>query len=231
LTTEIDEIVERWTKIDSLPAALTRIAAKKEPQSSFVRWPVIGSGAAALLSVGLLIGAWYWLGERDKTPAADQAFSTINTAVKSPAAPEPPPVAVQAQVAPQGTSVPLNTPAPAKPELMPTVVASATPTLAQPPQPKPEPEPRPVVEQAPAAAPAPVVEQAPVAASSPSPQPVAEPRYVTVAGGQTLLKIAHANHVSAHDIAIANHLERPYELMIGDKLLIPDPATSKSPGA
>jgi hypothetical protein len=50
-----------------------------------------------------------------------------------------------------------------------------------------------------------------------------EPRYITVSEGQSLIRIAHANHVSAKAIAAANHLEPPYRLKIGSQLLMPDP--------
>ena len=50
-----------------------------------------------------------------------------------------------------------------------------------------------------------------------------EPRYITVSEGQSLIRIAHANHVSAKAIAVANHLEPPYRLKIGSQLLMPDP--------
>jgi LysM repeat protein len=68
---------------------------------------------------------------------------------------------------------------------------------------------------------------APEAAQSPvsTPNPP-EPRYITVADGQTLIRIAHANHLSARAIAAANHLERPYRLRAGSRLLVPDPDPS-----
>jgi hypothetical protein len=55
------------------------------------------------------------------------------------------------------------------------------------------------------------------------PTPGHEPRYITVSEGQSLIRIARANHVSAKVIAAANHLEPPYRLKIGSQLLMPDP--------
>jgi hypothetical protein len=68
---------------------------------------------------------------------------------------------------------------------------------------------------------APGVAQSP--ASTPSLQ---EPRYIIIAEGQTLIRIAHANHRSARAIAVANHLEPPYRLKAGSRLLVPDPDPS-----
>jgi LysM domain len=65
---------------------------------------------------------------------------------------------------------------------------------------------------------APEAAQSPV--SAPNPQ---EPRYITIAEGQTLIRIAHANRLSARAIAAANHLEPPYRLRAGSRLLVPDP--------
>jgi LysM repeat protein len=58
--------------------------------------------------------------------------------------------------------------------------------------------------------------------SNKPPQPGPRSRYVTVAEGQSLIRIAHANHVSAKAIAAANHLEPPYRLKVGSQLLIPE---------
>jgi LysM repeat protein len=71
-----------------------------------------------------------------------------------------------------------------------------------------------------------IAEQSPVSASVQPPQPALEhePRYITVAEGQSLLRIARANHLSAKAIAAANHLEPPYLLTAGSQLLIPDPS-------
>ncbi len=57
----------------------------------------------------------------------------------------------------------------------------------------------------------------------PMPGELAQPTLVTVAEGQSLIRIAHANHVPAKAIAEANHLERPYRLKVGSQLLIPEP--------
>ena len=58
-----------------------------------------------------------------------------------------------------------------------------------------------------------------------------EPRYVTIEEGQTLIRIAHANHVLASAIAAANQLEPPYPLKAGSRLLIPDPNPPADRGA
>lgn len=51
-----------------------------------------------------------------------------------------------------------------------------------------------------------------------------EPRYITVAEGQSLSRIARTTHLPARLIAAINHLEPPYRLQAGAQLLIPDPA-------
>jgi LysM repeat protein len=71
---------------------------------------------------------------------------------------------------------------------------------------------------APEEATAPIAAQAPVSAPSQR-----EPRYITIAEGQSLLRIARASHLSARAIAAANHLEPPYRLKAGSRLLVPDP--------
>jgi LysM repeat protein len=65
---------------------------------------------------------------------------------------------------------------------------------------------------------APIGAQSPVSAPTPP-----EPRYIIIAEGQSLSRIARANHLSARVIAAANHLEPPYPLKAGTRLLIPDP--------
>lgn len=64
----------------------------------------------------------------------------------------------------------------------------------------------------------------PTPAAPPQSEAEHQPRYITVSQGQTLIRIAHANHVSAKAIAAANGLERPYRLMVGSQLLMPDPS-------
>jgi LysM repeat protein len=51
-----------------------------------------------------------------------------------------------------------------------------------------------------------------------------EPRYITIAEGQSLSRIARATHLPARTIAAVNHLEPPYRLKAGVQLLIPDPS-------
>jgi LysM repeat protein len=74
-------------------------------------------------------------------------------------------------------------------------------------------------------APAPAAPQSRASAPNEPPQPADDhaPRYITVEEGQTLIRIAHANHVSAAEIAATNHLEPPFQLKPGLRLLIPDP--------
>ena len=71
-----------------------------------------------------------------------------------------------------------------------------------------------------------------VAAAEPPPAPAPSqpphlavkhaPHYVTIERGQSLIRIARANHVPAAAIAVANHLEPPYPIQAGSRLLIPD---------
>jgi LysM repeat protein len=67
-------------------------------------------------------------------------------------------------------------------------------------------------------------EPPPAPALSLPPHPAAEhpPHYITIERGQSLIRIARANHVSAAAIAVANHLEPPYPIQAGSRLLIPD---------
>ena len=205
MNTEVDEIIERWTKIDNLPTALKRIGAPAEPEPTPVRWGLIWSGGAALAGVVLLAGA-IWLHERSKEPTKDLILSSAST----PAKPPSPAVEPAAVTAPPG-QVSLPSPLPRQLPAEPSATSPLASSPRQSPQPLSQPDPRPVAEQLPTPTPTNTV---------PS---VAEPLSVTVLPGQTLITIAHANHVSAHALAVANHLQRPYELMIGDRLLIPDP--------
>ena len=53
-----------------------------------------------------------------------------------------------------------------------------------------------------------------------------EPQYITVSEGQSLNRIARANHLTVTVIAAANHLESPYQLKVGSRLLIPGASSS-----
>jgi LysM repeat protein len=46
------------------------------------------------------------------------------------------------------------------------------------------------------------------------------PRYVIIQEGQSLSRIARANHLSVQALAAANHLEPPYRLKAGARLLV-----------
>ena len=71
-----------------------------------------------------------------------------------------------------------------------------------------------------------VLKAAQSAVSTTSPQ---ERRYITITEGQTLIRIAHTNHLSARTIAVANHLEPPYRLKAGTRLLLPEPDRPDDP--
>ena len=47
------------------------------------------------------------------------------------------------------------------------------------------------------------------------------PDYIVVEHGQSLNRIAHAHHVTPAALAAANHLEPPYKLRVGSKLILP----------
>ena len=204
MNTEVDEIIERWTKIDILPTALKRIEVAAEPEPTPVRWGLIWSGGAALAGVVLFASA-LWLNERSKEPTKDLILSSASTPAKPPS-PAVEPAAAAAPLA----QVSLPSPPPRQQPAEPSATSPLASTPRQSTQPLSQPDPPSAAEQSP----------------SPTPtntaHPVAEPLSVTVLPGQTLIAIAHANHVSAHELAVANHLQRPYELMIGDRLLIPD---------
>jgi LysM repeat protein len=200
-----------------LPAALSRIAPIAEAEASTTRWVWIVAGVAVLF--GLIIGGDYLLSHRGGAP--------VTAAVAPPTDARKPAPTV---------TVPLPTPN-STPQLsvnQPSASSQSAPdqaAMAQPAQPSPvtssgqplqplSSEPAPVQEaQVPAAA------QSPVPVLSQPPEAVVEhePRYITIEEGQTLIWIAHANHVPAAAIAAANHLERPYALRAGSRLLIPDP--------
>jgi hypothetical protein len=141
----------------------------------------------------LLIGANYWVSERGRASVAAQVPRPTDTPR---AAVEPPP---------------MDRPAP-------QLSFGLWPSSSQP-------EPEDVR--------APTATQPQISALDPPPVPTPgqlpqstlghESRYFTVFEGQSLIRIAHANHVSAKAIAAANHLEPPYRLKIGSQLLMPGP--------
>jgi hypothetical protein len=208
LNTEVDEIIERWTKIDILPTALKRIEVAAEPEPTPVRWGLIWSGGAALAGVVLFASA-LWLNERSKEPTKDLILSSASTPAKPPS-PAVEPAAAAAPLAQVSLPSPPPRQQPAEPSATSLLVMPQVSGPRQSPQSLSQPDPRPVAGQSPTSTP------------TNTAHPVAEPLSVTVLPGQTLIAIAHANHVSAHELAVANHLQRPYELMIGDRLLIPD---------
>jgi LysM repeat protein len=203
LNTEVDEIIERWTKIDTLPTALKRIEVSAEPKPTPVGWGLIWSGGAALAGV-VLLASGLWLYERNKEPTKDLLPSSAIT----PAKPPSPAVEPTGAIAPAQVSLPSPLPRPEPAEPSATSPLASTPRQST--QPLSQPDPPSAAEQSPSPTP---TNTAP---------PVAEALSVTVLPGQTLVTIAHANHVPVHTLEVANHLQPPYELRIGDRLLIPD---------
>jgi hypothetical protein len=201
-----------------LPAALLRIAPIAEPEAATKRWVWIIPGVVVLF--GLVIGGDYLLSQRGWAPVTAAVTPPTNALGKpaptvAPALPTPNPTPQLSgdQPSASGQSAPDQT-AIAQPAQQPPFPSSGQPLLPL------SSEPAPVQEaQASAAA------QSPVPAPSQPPGAVTEhePRYVTIEEGQTLIRIAHANHVPALAIAAANNLERPYALRAGSRLLISDP--------
>ena len=61
-----------------------------------------------------------------------------------------------------------------------------------------------------------------LATSAPVAQPPAKADYIVVEHGQSLNRIAHAHRVTPAALAAANHLQPPYKLKAGSKLILPD---------
>ena len=61
-----------------------------------------------------------------------------------------------------------------------------------------------------------------LAVGMPVVQSPVRPDYIIVEHGQSLNRIAHAHHVTPAALAAANHLEPPYKLKVGSKLILPD---------
>jgi len=79
--------------------------------------------------------------------------------------------------------------------------------------------------------PGPAEATAPIAASPVFAPRQQELRYITIAEGQSLSRIARATHLPARTIAAANHLEPPYRLKAGSQLLLPDPGLASDQDA
>jgi LysM repeat protein len=191
-----------------LPAPLLRIEPLPEPEaprSTRVAW--IAAGVMVLF--GLVIGGNYWLSQRDRPHTEVSPAPLVKpvpaVAERSPGA-DPPPQLIT------GLRPLSSQPTPDRTATTPPAEPSQAPSPDQINQP---------VEQAPASAAA----RSRVFAPSESPHATEDraPLYVTIGEGQTLIRIAHANHVSAAEIAAANHLESPFQLKAGSRLLIPDP--------
>jgi len=80
---------------------------------------------------------------------------------------------------------------------------------------------------------APVVSNgtSPIVARAPPASVKHEPRYIVIAHGQALERIARHNHVSPAALAAANHLEPPYKLREGSRLLVPESEQPETPQA
>jgi LysM repeat protein len=61
-----------------------------------------------------------------------------------------------------------------------------------------------------------------IVAGAPAASVQHKPRYIIIAHGQTLDRIARHNHVSPAALAAANQLDPPYKLKAGSQLLVPD---------
>ena len=198
-----------------LPAALLRIAPIVEPEaSSPMRWAWIVAGVVVIF--GLVIGGNYWLSQREQAPVSAKLAPPTNELAKpTPAVAEP---LSAANPTPQ-RSVDLRSlnsqSAPDQKASAPEAEQSPVLSPGQPLSTQPVP-----VQEATALAGA----QSPVPAPSQPPDAVVEhePRYITIGEGQSLIRIAHANHVPATAIAAANHLQPPYALKAGSRLLIPE---------
>lgn len=61
-----------------------------------------------------------------------------------------------------------------------------------------------------------------LATGAPAAQPPSKPDYIVVKQGQSLNRIAVSHHVAPAALAAANHLQPPYKLRAGSKLILPD---------
>jgi len=202
-----------------LPAALLRIAPIVEPEaSSPMRWAWIVAGVVVIF--GLVIEGNYWLSRREQAPVSAKLAPSTNAPAKpTPAVAEPLPTA-NPTPQPSVDLRSLNSQS-APDQKAPAPAAEQLPVLSpgQPLQPL-STQPVPVQDTTALAG-----VQSPVPAPSQPPDAVVEqePRYITIGEGQSLIRIAHANHVPAAAIAAANHLQPPYALKAGSRLLIPQP--------
>jgi LysM repeat protein len=189
----VTDTISQTERTSSTGAAL-RIASLAKRGPPPSRWSLIVSGVTAIFAI--LIGALYWINERGRASVAVQPLQASATANVRQAAVEPVPIDRPAAQLAFGLWPPSSLP---EPEDVRLPVASQPQISALGESPRPMP-------------------------SEPS-QPGSghESRYVTVVEGQSLIRIAHANHISAKAIAAANHLEPPYRLKVGSQLLIPEP--------
>jgi LysM repeat protein len=199
-----------------LPAALLRIVPITEPEPSTTRWVWIVAGVAVLF--GLVIGGNYLLSLKGRAPitaAVAPPTNGLGTATPPGIAPlpktDPTPQLSVGQLPAGNPSVSDQTAMAPATEQSP-VLSSGQPLQSL------SSKPEPVQEAATAAA------QSSVSAPGQQSPPMVdhETRYITVEDGQTLIRIAHANHVPAAAIAAANQLEPPYPLKAGSRLIIPD---------
>ena len=181
------------TEPEAQTAALLRIASLAKFELLPMRWSLIVSGVIAVFA--LLIGANYWASEKGRASTV-QVSRPAATPDTPHAGVEPPPM--------DGSALQLSFGLwPSSNQLEPEDLRAATATqpqisaLDQPREPRPGQPPEPALGR--------------------------ELRYITVSEGQSLIRIAHANHVSAKALAAANRLEPPYQLKIGSQLLIPAP--------
>ena len=199
-----------------LPAALLRIVPITEPEPSTTRWVWIVAGVAVLF--GLVIGGNYLLSLKGRAPitaAVAPPTNGLGTATPPGIAPlpktDPTPQLSVGQLPAGNPSVSDQTAMAPATEQSP-VLSSGQPLQSL------SSKPEPVQEAATAAA------QSSVSAPGQQSPPMVdhETRYITVEDGQTLIRIAHANHVPAAAIAEVNQLEPPYPLKAGSRLIIPD---------
>jgi LysM repeat protein len=187
-----------------LPAPLLRIEPLPQPEASRstrVAW--IAAGVMVLF--GLVIGGNYWLSQRGRPLTAVSLAPLVKPV---PAVAERPPRADPPSQLITGLRPLSRQPAPDR---------TATTPQAEPSQaPPPDQNNR---------SPSPAEAESRVSAPGEPLHPTDDhvPRYITIGEGQTLIRIAHANHLPAAEIAAANHLEPPFQLKAGLRLLIPDP--------
>ena len=173
---------------------LLRIASRAEFAPLPIRWSWIVCGVIIVFVI--LIGTNYWLSVRGRTSGAAQAPQPTAAPDKQHVGVELPPMDRPAAQLSFGLWPSSNQPEP-EDVRAPTATQPQIAALDQPREPTP--------------------------GQPPEPAPIHEPRYITVSEGQSLIRIAHANHISAKALAAANRLEPPYRLKTGSQLLMPAP--------